>query len=418
MRIEILSVGNELLSGEVVNTNEAMIARLLLDVGYTVGYMATLPDERGALREKMAEMTARADVVLVTGGLGPTEDDVTRDAAADVVRRPLVTDAETLKQLQKRFQDEAIWRRQATFPKGARLLPNALGTAVGFAAEVNGSSLIVLPGVPKEMEMMLRDDVLPLLNKKSAPRWRRRSFFFCLKFEFEFDAALSGLKKSYPSLEVGSSLSHGIVALHIVAQVENKRGERALRGAEKEAKALFPGYLFSTESIAIEKAVHGALRAQRKTLALAESCTGGALTARLTALAGISEVLLGSVISYANAAKSALLGVDKAVIEAHGAVSQEVVVAMAKGVLNVTGAHLALATSGVAGPSGGTKEKPVGTVWVAFGVKEGEVYSHCLYLRKTLGRKGIIDFIVTYLFASLWRYLVHGVLPFEEIKIR
>ncbi len=418
MRIEILSVGNELLSGEVVNTNEAVIAHTLLDAGYGVQYMATVPDKRTALRDKMADMTARADVVLVTGGLGPTEDDVTREAVADLVCRPLVTDATTLKQLQHRFQDEAIWRRQATLPEGAFLLPNALGTAVGFAADVNGSSLIALPGVPQEMEAMLSAHVLPFLNKKSSPQWRRHSFFFCLKREFEFDATLSGFKKNYPSLKVGSSLSDGVVALHIVAQVENQRGERELRAAEQEANALFPGYLFSTESIAIEKALHRELEGHQKTLALAESCTGGALTARLTSLAGISKVLLGSIVSYANVAKNALLGIDKTVIATHGAVSQEVVVAMAQGALNTTGAHLALATSGIAGPSGGTKEKPVGTVWVALGVKDDKVYSYCLCLRKTRGRQGIIDFVATYLFASLWRYLAHGACPFEEIKIK
>ena len=412
MSIEILSIGSELLSGKTVNQNAATIARLLLREGYVVSRVTTVPDVFHVLRDSIEEIVKRADFVITTGGLGPTEDDKTRGVVADLVGRPLVTDEAILAALKEKYgEKEAILRNQAALPEGAKRLVNELGTATGFAVEIGESLLIALPGVPTEMEAMLVKQAFLFVKKRELKRRVCFSLFFCLRREFEFDAALSQLQKKYPFIEIGICPSYENVSIYLTAEIEKKK---ELKRAEDEVICLFPTFFFSNQSSKIEEALKEELVKKEKTVAVAESCTGGKVGARLTQLPGISSVFLGGVIAYSNEVKKTVLGVSEATLADHGAVSEETVIEMGSSALKQTGADYALVTSGVAGPDGGTPEKPVGTVWVAMSKKGEKGWTHCCHFPAKRGRSVIIDCVATYLFASLWRYLKHGKAPFED----
>ncbi|MEM7174391.1 MAG: nicotinamide-nucleotide amidohydrolase family protein [Chlamydiota bacterium] len=416
MTIEIVSIGSELLSGHTVNQNATTIARMLRRYGYTVSRVTTLSDALSSLTAGLRQILSRADLVIATGGLGPTQDDRTRQAVADLVKQPLVTDDAALNALKKRYGAEKIaLSQQASVPQKGTLLPNPIGTAVGFAIEVGASLLFALPGVPVEMDLMLEKRALPLIAKRGLKQHDQRALFFCLRNEGQFDAFLRILAKKYPLVDIGICPSYGIIAIYLTAQATSASGVGTqLNDVVAEVKGLFPTHLFSTESAQVEIALQQALIKRRKTLAVAESCTGGKLAARMTALAGISEAFVGGIVAYANEVKKTVLEVSEKTLAQAGAVSRQTVIEMTQGALKKTAADYVLTTSGVAGPTGGTLEKPVGTIWMALGEKKGTIYSHCLQLPQKWRRDHIIEYVVTYLIASLWRYLIHQEVPFEE----
>ena len=373
MRVEVLNTGTELLLGHVVNTHLKYLAEALFPLGLRIGRQVTVPDGE-PIRAALAETLGRADVVFVTGGLGPTTDDVTREAVAELLGLELVQDAGVMAAIEARFarrgmQMSARNARQAQRPREAVVLANANGTAPGlYVPPLQGRTphLFLLPGPPRELKPMFEEAVLPILRGivPQGAAMGMRNF------------RLSGLGESVVEERVGPAL----LALGIELGYCARPGEvdvrvigaaTELERAEEIIRAELGAHLVSQDCRELEQVAVDLLTARGETLATVESCTGGALADRVTNVPGASAVFVEGFVTYANEAKTRAAGVDPALIAAHGAVSREVAQAMAEGARRVTGADHALATTGIAGPGGGTAEKPVGTVFIALATKLG-----------------------------------------------
>lgn len=361
--IVILAIGNEVVSGQILNRNGAFIAEELTRRGYTIAAQDSVRDDIETIKKAFDEAFEKASIIIATGGLGPTIDDLTRDAAASYFNSPMHFDENIHKELIERYHTRLISaEHQATIPDKAKILPNRVGTAPGFLFEENGKTLILMPGIPSEMIAMFQESVIPYLEKLSLPKQKiARVSLFNLP-ESKVDPALRLLK----GLEVGIYPQAGILNVILRSQDLAKLNE-----ARDQLKALFQGNIFEAESGKIEEAVHNKLSSQKKTLALAESMTGGALSARLTALPGSSAYYLGGIVCYSNEAKVKLLGVPKGLIESEGAVSESVAKALCLGAKEKFSSDYALSVTGIAGPSGGSELKPVGLVWCGLATPNG-----------------------------------------------
>lgn len=374
MRIEILNTGTELLLGGTVNTHAAWFGRELFKLGLRVKRQTTVPDGE-AIREALAEALDRADVLIVTGGLGPTSDDLTREITAEALGLELITDEAALRSMEAFF---AIRRRpmaeanlkQALAPVGSDVLPNPNGTAPGVYVppRLNGRSncaVFLLPGPPRELYPMYHAEVAPRLRALSGienpPEALELKFTGIGESDFHQDvdarlAAISGL-------EYGYCAHIGEVDLRLIGPPEALARGRAI------ALEKFRPFLVSDDGSSLEATVVRLLAEKRLTLATAESCTGGLISCRVTDVPGASAVFTHGFVTYANAAKVSLLGVPPADLDAHGAVSEPVARRMAEGALASSGADIAVAVTGIAGPDGGTPEKPVGTAWIGLAAR-------------------------------------------------
>ena len=373
MRIEIASIGNELLLGNTINTNAAWIGRELAQRGFFVDRHSVFPDEKQAIRKGIEEALARAQLVLVTGGLGPTIDDLTRDAV------------------------------EGLFPETALSLKNSIGTAPGAFYFSKGKGLILLPGVPREMEQMFLEEALPVMERVFNPKKQYiHSFSLSLFKETEIDGYLIDLKQAHPEIECGIYPARG--TLQIVL-----RSDQPIDSVGKKLEEKFPTYVFPDRKI--EEAVHRELIARKKTLGLAESCTGGAIAARLSAIPDASYFLLGSIVAYSNDWKERFLNVAPETLSSQGAVSAATVEEMIEGIFSESKAEYAIAVSGIAGPGGGTIEKPVGTIYIGVG-KRGE-RSDVGLIHAPKDRASAIDLSVQTSLCALWRRLVHNTPTFS-----
>lgn len=361
MRIEVLSTGTELLRGRNVDTNLGWIARRLEDLGGEVAYHATAGDDFARLVEELKLAASRADVCVMTGGLGPTEDDLTRPAVEEAFHRKLVFDPKLWRAIVARFRKykypiATINRRQAFRPEGAVPIANPNGSAPGFRLEVDGFRLFVLPGPPREMQPMFESGVVPhLAPKKAWDLWEGSSYGLP---EADVDVLVKRI--------VGSRATYGLTVqggrVRIAVRAEGPRRKKTLDDLSRRIRrALGPKFLEGS----LEETVARMLLKRKLTIAVAESCTGGLITHRLTNVPGVSAALLESAVTYSNPSKVRRLWVKDALIAKHGAVSAEVAAAMAEGMAIGSGADVALATTGIAGPTGGTKAKPVGLVYLA-----------------------------------------------------
>ncbi|MDQ6624359.1 MAG: competence/damage-inducible protein A [Verrucomicrobiota bacterium] len=369
MRVHVINTGTELLLGNVVNTHLTFIARELFPLGLRVERQLTVPDG-SAIQETLAASLREADLIFVTGGLGPTTDDITREAAAELLGLSLrqdkeVADAITLRLRTRGFPMTDRILRQADVPEGARVLTNANGTAPGLYLKKNNGRgprhLFLLPGPPRELEPMFRRSVLPLLleinhGKNAAAH---RTFRIACVGESVVEAAIGAQLLALPEVELGYCARPGEVDVRVIGATA------ALDAAERIVRGAFGQQLYTTADENLEEVVVRLLAARKQTLAIAESCTGGALANRVTNVPGSSAVFLAGYVTYANDAKGDVLGVAASEIEKHGAVSAAVAMQMAEGVRRRAGSDHALATTGIAGPDGGSSEKPVGTVFIA-----------------------------------------------------
>ncbi len=374
MRIEILNTGTELLLGNTVNTHAAWFGRELFKLGLRVTRQTTVPDG-DAIREALSEAVSRADAVIVTGGLGPTSDDLTREITAAVLGVELIMDEAALRSigaffaLRNRPMAEANLK-QALVPVGADVLPNSNGTAPGVYVppRINGRSncaVFLLPGPPRELHPMVHAEVLPRLRALSGvenpPSVAELRFTGIGESDFHqgIDAELARI----PGLEVGYCAHIGEVELRLIGTP----------GAVSEGKNIalgnFREFLVSDDGSILESALVRLLTEKRMTLATAESCTGGLISCRITDVPGSSAVFTHGFVTYANEAKISLLGVPPEDLETHGAVSETVARKMAEGALTNSGADIAVSVTGIAGPDGGTPEKPVGTAWIGLAAK-------------------------------------------------
>lgn len=373
MIIEVINTGSELLLGSVINSHLAFLGDELFGLGLRIERQVCVPDGL-AIRMALEEAFPRCQVLIVTGGLGPTSDDLTRDIAAELLRRDLQTDAGILDAIRQRFRRRGLdmparVERQAQVPHGARVLPNLNGTAPGLylPATPETPHLFLLPGPPRELRPMFRDSVLPILQKirPADPGIVYRNYRVAGLGESQVEELIAADLETLPDLEIGYCARPGEVDVRLIGpQAPVTQGAQVLRARLGEN-------IFAEGDAALESVVVQALVVRGTTLSVAESCTGGFLANRITNVPGASEVFVDGVVTYANAAKTRLLGVPPEMIETHGAVSRPVAAAMAEGARLRSQTGYALSTTGIAGPGGGTETKPVGTVFIGL-ASEGE----------------------------------------------
>lgn len=372
MDIEIVTIGTELLLGFTVDTNGAELGRALAECGVQVVRRTAVPDTPAAIRAAVSEALGRTRAVLTTGGLGPTRDDMSKAVVAELYGWPLVFEQGLWDDLVARFQrvgrtPVARNRSQAEVPAGATVLPNRWGTAPGLWFDGPPGLTIMLPGVPTEMRGLLAHEVVPRLRALAAGRvTRSRTLRTTGIAESALAERLGGLEERLAPLTLAYLPGVDGVDLRVTAWgMADAEATLSLDGAMEVVRRLVGDLAYTEGDRSLAEEVLGLLRERGLSLAVAESCTGGMLGARLTAVPGASEVFVGGVIAYADTVKVGLLEVPHAELEAHGAVSEPVVRAMAAGARTQTGADAAIAITGIAGPGGGSEAKPVGTVWVA-----------------------------------------------------
>ncbi len=375
MRVEVINTGSELLLGLVTNTHLGFLAGELAALGLRISRQTTLPDGH-AIETVLAEVAHTADLIFVTGGLGPTNDDLTRDAAASAFGCKLHLDENILEGLTRRFAERGIAiddhiARQAMVPEGAEVLPNPHGTAPGLYFPPKGGehrrpAVFLLPGPPRELHPMVRDHVLPRLRGLvTTPPPTMQTLKLTGIGESQVEAAVGDRIEALPALEVGYCARQGEVDVRLIGSREVVEEARQII-----LEALGP-FVFSLSGESLEEVVVSLLKQRGASLSVAESCTGGLLSHRITNVPGASEVFLAGLTTYANQAKEAFADVPADLLARHGAVSAEVAAAMACGVRARTGSTYALATTGIAGPGGGSAVKPIGTVFLGFAADDG-----------------------------------------------
>ena len=379
MDIGILVIGDELTSGMTVDTNSSFIASELNAQGWRVSAVMAVGDDENAIKGGLEYLLGISGALVVTGGLGPTVDDITTEAVAGAFGLDLHTDEAVLERLKERFDRIGLpWTennaKQAMFPEGAAIIDNPVGTACGFLIERDDRPVAVMPGVPGEAKKMLSDGVIPLFREKIE--WREHVTKKTIKVfgltESRIDQALSYEDMEIPGVSVGFYPRFPEIRLVVTSRGEDGGlAEENLRVACERIERQLSRYIFGYGDDTMEGVAAGLLTGRKLTLSVAESCTGGLITDRLTDVPGSSVFLERGVVTYSNTSKVELLGVPASIIESHGAVSEDVAILMAEGVKKLAGTDIGLATTGIAGPTGGTEEKPVGTVFVALSTGRG-----------------------------------------------
>jgi nicotinamide-nucleotide amidase len=373
---EIVTIGTEILLGDLVDTNTAWLSARLATLGVGVYRHTTVGDNRHRIADTLKEAASRADLVITTGGLGPTSDDLTNECLAAVTSREMVEYPEArahVDEMFRRFGREPTANnyKQALFPEETELIPNPLGTAMGALLEAEGTLFATLPGVPSEMRGMFEETLQPLIRNRSDGSIISRTLWFAGIGESALAEKVQDfLDATDPT--VAPLAGQGKVRLRITTRAATQEeAEERIAPVEEEILARLGEYYFGDDDETLESAVARLLQAQHSTLALAESCTGGLLAKRLTDMPGSSEYFKEGLVTYSNESKERLLGVPHEMLAEHGAVSEPVARKMAAGARKLSGADLGLSVTGIAGPDGGTEEKPVGLVFV--GLSDAEV---------------------------------------------
>ncbi|MDP4152694.1 MAG: competence/damage-inducible protein A [Bacillota bacterium] len=379
MKAEIINVGTELLLGNIVNTNAQHIALGLKDLGIDCYYQTVVGDNGPRLKEILALALSRSDIVILTGGLGPTYDDMTKQTVAEALNRKLVIDEQSMNHVReyygragKEITENSL--HQAQMPEGAVVFENEWGSANALAIENEGKTVILLPGPPREMCPLFDNYVSPYLQKKSNSVIVKRSVRIFGIWEATVDDKLSDLLQNSKNPTVAPYVKEGEMQLQVTAKAPTK--EEAFKMTEEPIKIIsrtLSNYVYGVDVDSLEETVVKLLKEKHMTLATAESCTGGLLAKRITDIAGASDVFEYGFITYANKAKIRELGVKPETLEEYGAVSAQTAIEMADGVRNVTGADIGVSITGIAGPGGGTEEKPVGLVFIGLSTKN---FSH------------------------------------------
>jgi len=388
--VEIITIGDELLLGTTVDTNAVFLARALGDIGVPIARRATVADDADEITDAVRQALHRTGGVITTGGLGPTADDLTRPVLAKLFGRELREDPSIVAAL------HALWAsrgrggplppsnlQQALVPIGAEVLENAQGTAPGLRlTDAEGRWVIMLPGVPRELRHMTTEHIVPWLAARGGGTvLRSRSVRTTSIAESALAEKLGPLTRQVEGLPLAYLPGHDGVDIRVTARgLEADDATRRLDAAVARIQEAVGVYAYATDGVAMASVVLELCADRGETIAVAESCTGGLLGARLTEVAGSSRVVLGGVIAYTNAIKEQELGVSADDIREHGAVSEPVAVQMARGVRGMTGATIGVGITGVAGPDGGTPDKPVGTVWIAVDVRGDVCTSRAIYI--------------------------------------
>ncbi len=379
MTVEIICVGTELLLGNIVNTNAAYLAEKCAGLGLSSYYQSVVGDNEGRLKEAIETAVGRSDVVILSGGLGPTEDDLTKETAAAVMGKELVMDEASKEAIKAYFKKRGMeptennWK-QAMVPEGAKVLSNNNGTAPGIIMQKDNTHVVLLPGPPGELKPMFEESVAPYLEALEPGIIYSQTVKVCGVGESKAETMLKDLIDTQTNPTIATYAKPGEVHIRVTAKADNEKEARKLnKPVIKELKSRFGHDIYSTEEdVTLEKAVADLMIANELSFTCAESCTGGLLSARMINVPGVSEAYKCGFITYSNKAKRKILGVKKPTLQKHGAVSAQVAEEMAIGAANAYKADMSVAITGIAGPDGGTKEKPVGLVYIACCIK-GEV---------------------------------------------
>ena len=378
LKAEIVAIGSELLTPHRTDTNSLWLTERLNSVGIAVQLKTIVGDDEPRLEEAIRDALSRSDVVVLTGGLGPTEDDVTRKVFSRVTGRQLTLDYEVLEQIRTRitrrgYQMTPNNERQALIPRGASVLPNPNGTAPGMKADENGKLVVLLPGPPRENQPMFDNYIMPDLEKMSrGVRIAKRVLKVTGIGESQLDDVIAPIYSQYTNPTTTILFTDSEIEIHLTATAESLSRAGALVDELTEKLEERLGIiLYSTTGESLESVVGQRLRLKHYTIATAESCTGGLLAQRMTEVPGSSDYYVGGVVSYTNEAKIQWLGVPRETIERLGPVSGEVAEAMAKGTREISGATIGVSVTGIAGPGGGSEAVPVGTVYIGLANETG-----------------------------------------------
>ena len=375
MVVEIISVGTEILLGNIVNTNAAYLSEKCAGLGFSCYYQDVVGDNEERLCETIRTALSRADILLLSGGLGTTQDDLTKETAAKVLGKSLKLHEESKAAIREFFEKRGIeptdnnWK-QAMVPEGCIVLANPNGTAPGIIMEDNGKHVVLMPGPPNEMIPMFEASVMPYLSKLQSCVIFSQTVKICGVGESKAETMVRDLIDSQSNPTIATYAKTGEVHLRVTARAEDEKAARKLvKPVVKELKGRFGSHVYTTDDeVTLEKSVVDLLLANSLTISTVESCTGGLLAARLINVPGVSEVFKSGYITYSNKAKRRLLGIKKNTLLKYGAVSEEIASQMAKGAAMVSKADVVVSITGIAGPDGGSQEKPVGLVYIGCNV--------------------------------------------------
>jgi nicotinamide-nucleotide amidase len=381
VKVEIITVGNELTTGEVVDTNAAYMASALTEIGLEVTFITTIGDNEWSIEDALLRAQEHAELILVSGGLGPTADDITTSSAAKALGRRLIMNREMVQAMRESFAQRGMEmplsnEKQGLFPHQAEIIPNPLGTASGFILRHKGRIYIFLPGVPRELKHLLQENVIPLLKKELREKTFHRSR--TLKVFGLTESAIADRLKEINLQGRSASLAYlpRFPENHVKITVNGRHldeVEKNLEELEKAIREKLQGRVFATDQETLEEIVGKLLQSNRATLSVAESCTGGLITHRLTNIPGSSDYFDRGLVVYSNRAKIELLQIPEELLATAGAVSAPVAEKMAESVRQISQSTLGLGVTGIAGPGGGSEEKPVGLIFVALASPRGTV---------------------------------------------
>jgi nicotinamide-nucleotide amidase len=394
MKAEIISIGTEILLGQILNTNQQWLSSRLAALGVDVYYHSTVGDNPHRLAQAIRQGLERSDIVITSGGLGPTVDDITLEAIARALSRKLVFDQSVLKQIRAHFGKQCVNMpkeniRQAHAPEGAVILKNDIGTAPGFIIKEGLKIFVSLPGPPRELNPMFENYVVPYLKKKMKSSWiiKTRTINITGLPESAVDSKVKDILRSRPPVTVGIFASPSLIELKITAKARNEKEAKTLIDkTDKKISARLKDYIFGRDEETLESVVGDLLRRSHKTLAIAESCTGGLISNRITDVPGSSGYFKMGVVAYSNEVKVAELKVSPRLLKKCGAVSRQVAVQMAKNIRGIAGTDYGIGVTGIAGPSGGIRSKPVGLAYIALATPNNTA---CREFNFTGGRKVI-----------------------------
>lgn len=373
MVVELICVGTELLLGNIVNSNAAFLARECAGLGLSMYHQSVVGDNEERLYDTIQTALGRSDIIILCGGLGPTQDDLTKETVAKVFDLPLIEDEHSHERIEEYFRNSQFriitdnnWK-QAQVPEGCIVVDNANGTAPGIIVEQKGKAVILLPGPPNELIPMFRQDIVPYLKKLQPETIYSVMVKLCGVGESLVETEILDLIETQENPTIATYAKTGEVHLRVTARAaDEKEAKKLIKPMVKELKKRFGSHIYAMdEEVTLEESIVELLKAQNLTLTTAESCTGGMLAARLTNVSGVSEVFKQGFVTYSNRAKRKLLDVKKNTLKTYGAVSEKTAKEMAKNGAFITGSDICVSVTGLAGPGGGTEEKPVGLVYIA-----------------------------------------------------
>ena len=374
--LNLLLTGDEIMSGDIIDSNSAMMADLLASLGLRPNKKVTVGDDLNLLVNEINTLSKQADVLIVNGGLGPTEDDKTAEALAAVLGQPLEDNVQAIAQIEAwcqrhNYPMNAANRKQGVLPKGINIMENLNGSAPGFYGEHNDCLMFFTPGVPSELRSMLTHSILPKIEGRfdsiEAHTTKRIQVFGIGESSLQLKLR-EGISNWPQDIELGFRAAFPQVEVKLTAH--SAQAEQQLGQLSDHIKALLGGHVLAEGAIELPELLVSLLKEKNQTITTVESCTGGLIASKITSVAGSSSVFGAGFVTYSNEMKTAMVGVNEQTLIDNGAVSEPVVIEMTKGALEKSGSDWAIAVSGVAGPGGGTEDKPVGTVWVAWGNKE------------------------------------------------